>query len=130
MSSTARDLSSQRWDHQCGRRVFDEEGVLGGETSWDELEFPCLGIIERKLPRRFIDRRDLGRWMIDAGLHQSGLAWARTRAANQTRLASSMIKLWLEVWPSQMGLSPQKTEGPSGSSAADGVPGINGCSTF
>ena len=54
-------------------------------------------------------------------LQKSGFAGGLIRAVNQTRPFSSMIGLWIEVWPSQIASSPQYTDGPSGRSLDDGV---------
>ena len=43
----------------------------------------------------------------DPLLQKSGFADGRTRAVNQTRPLSSIIGLWLLVWLSQIGSSPQ-----------------------
>jgi hypothetical protein len=45
------------------------------------------------------------------------------RAVNHTRPRSSSIGLWLLVWLSQIGFSPQNGEGAIGSLLCEGVAG-------
>src|SRR6266581_8197681 len=63
-------------------------------------------------------------------LQKSGFDGRRILAVNQTRPFSSIIGLWLLVWLSQIGSSPQYGEGPIGASFEDGVFGSRtGCFT-
>ena len=87
--------------------------------------FPVFGsYIDRCRPAAAIGATLAEGWSPPA-LHQAGWSVAaRTRAANQTSPRSSVIRLWLLGWPSQLGSSPQKGDGPRGSSSRLGVPGM------
>ena len=52
-------------------------------------------------PSRFADGCD------EPALHHAGFSFGRNLAVNQTRPLSSNIGLWMLVWLSQIGLSPQ-----------------------
>src|SRR5450631_2016034 len=64
-------------------------------------------------------------------LHSSRFSNGRPRAENQRRPFSSKMRLCTLVWLSQMGSSPQNTEGPLGSLWVVGVLGSEkGCLIF
>ena len=50
----------------------------------------------------------------EPALQKAGFCGARMRAVNHTRPFSSKIGLWMVVWPSQIGSSPQYGECPCG----------------
>ncbi len=56
-------------------------------------------------------------------LQKAGFSSGRSFAVNHTRPFSSIMGLWIEVWLSQIGSSPQYTDGPMVFSLVDGVLG-------